>query len=229
MTRFKIVLLLILSLFACSKTKRPDYIPKNARTCGEYIISCQKVKKGLFYCEVYDSKNFTLVSKGNYISEYKKDNTKGKELSYRVVSYDGTTIFLKGGIKLIPSEIPNNAVRISSYYGSVWVGCKPVDKKNNRYYCHIYKEKDASLLSKGEYILKKFHYNKNRGKTVFESVKRNTPVGRLKHYNGITITTKNRFVLFPFGWIDYPSGDNFGKLIKYDKEGYIIDEDTYSF
>jgi hypothetical protein len=229
MKRINTFIILSILLFACTKPEIPGNIPRNAKHCGDHLISCKKIKKGMFYCEVFDSQNFTLTAKGNFIAPYSRDNVRGIDVSNRVLFYDGKNIFLKGNIKLVPSLVPGKAVRIKGRNGWVWIWCAPEDKAANVYNCRIFSGADGSLIVKGKFVVKKYLWNHSMGKTMYLGLAKPVDSIKFKYYTGVSVTLDDKLVLLPLGWMDYPEGDNYGKQVLYDEEGNELDRQVYSY
>jgi hypothetical protein len=150
-----------------------------------------------------------------------------RELTPKVRKYDGDTISLDDGSKLLTCEVPYQAELIQSSDGPVWLTYDPADRKRNEYSCDIYSAKNGGTVSTGEYVLKKYHWDNANNKTVYEDIKESSPFIDPSFYGGISIALKDKLALMPAGVIDYSAGPNSGLRVKYDPEGNEIQREEY--
>ena len=201
-------------------------LPADAKLCGDHWLKCSMVNQGLYNCQIYD-KEKRLIKKQAFMLPYKHWRRNQDELTVRAQNYDGDTISLDNGAKLLACDVPYQAEMIQSADGLVWVKYEAVKDEINMYTCEIYSTKDGSLISSGAYVIKKYYWNKNRNRTVYENIKEFAEPSGISYYGGISIALKNNMVLMPVDTIDYSSGPDTGLRVKYDSEGNELERYEY--
>ncbi len=201
-------------------------LPADAKLCGDHWLKCYLVNQGLYSIKIY-SKEKKFIKEQTYMLPYKNWRRDQQDLTPRVVKYDGDTIYLDKGMKLLACSVPYEAEMISSVDGLVWAKCEALGKEKNVYLCEIYSTRDGSLVSSGAYAMKKYYWDKNRNKTVYENINEPVKLFNLSYYDGVSIPLKDKLVLMPDGVIDYSSGPDSGLRVKYDKEGNELEREEY--
>ncbi|MCB4792890.1 MAG: hypothetical protein LHV68_13555 [Elusimicrobia bacterium] len=221
-----IFILVSLLLSACSQ---PKGFPDNAKLCGNYFISCIGVKKNMYHCRIYTRWSKRLIADKNYVYPFSYQNISEPDLAKRITRCEGDVIYFDRTKKLVATNMPENAECIQGAKGGVWVDCKRTDDKNNRYVCIVYDIKGANIISSGEYVLKRFGWDAGTGKVRYVNAKELKDRLTLVYYGGVGISVRNKLVLLPDGWVDYPNPESShgGTRVKYDSQANIIKEETY--
>ncbi len=201
--------------------------PKNAKLCGDYWVSCVGVKQGMYHCKIYSKHGKKLLSQKTYIYPFFYRTLDDVDLSSRVTQYDGDTIYFDGNRKLIACDIPEDAVRVQCINDGAWVSCKQINRKENLYTCTVYSVKDGSVMSRGNYVLKKYHWDVKARKTKYSGVKEHVQWLEMQYYGGVAISLQDNMVLMPYGWIEYPEGPRSGLRVQYNAEGKVLSEEEY--
>ena len=220
------VLALFTILFASIIIVQANRMTADAKMCGDHWLKVSLVNQGIYSCQIY-GENKKLIKKQCFMLPYKHWRRDQRELTGRIQEYDGDTISLDKGMKLLACDVPYQAELIQSVNDPVWVKYDAVDLKQNMYSCDIYSTKDGRVVSSGAYIVKKYYWDAKRNKTVYEDVKEAAQFFDLFYYGGISISLTNKLVLMPAGVVDYCTGPASGLRVKYDPEGNEIQREEY--
>jgi hypothetical protein len=208
---------------ACSR----GGLPWNAKLVGSFYLSCTEVQQGMYHCRIYARSDRQLVVEKTYVFPSFYGMPPRGDVTGRVSRYDGDVIYLWGGTKLIAGDIPDDARRVQSANGGVWVSCSLADEKQNIYSCTLYSMKDACVLASGAFVPKRFTWDAKAGRTKYQDAKEQLPSLDFVYYGGVGITLKNKQILMPAGWIDYPDKKGGGLRVQYDADGNAIVQEEY--
>jgi hypothetical protein len=217
-------LLAALLLAACSKN---GSLPRTAALCGDQWISCTSIKPGMYRCRTWRAADRAPGQERIFIFPFLHGAPRDTAIAAGIARYDGETIVLKDGRKLIAADIPDDAERVASLPGGAWVSCRSVDAAAHLYACNIYAMKNGTLFASGTYVLKRYAWDPAANRVRYTPVKGPAPVWDYVYYGGIGISLNNRMVLMPVDWIDYPDSIRSGMRKKYDARGTEIAQEEY--
>lgn len=220
------ILLAVTAAMVAIAVMQATKLPADARQVGEHWLKCYMVNQGLYSCRIY-SKDKRLIKTQAFMLPYRHWRRDQRELTPRVREYDGDTISLDKGMKLLSCGVPYQAELIQSVAGPVWIKYEPLREKKNLYFCEVFSTKDGSIISAGAYDLKQYRWDRSKNKTVYEDVKETTPLINVNYYGGISISLKDKLVLMPSGVIDYATGPDSGLRVKYNAEGRETASEEY--
>ncbi len=125
-----------------------------------------------------------------------------------------------------PQNVPLSAVWAGGVDGGNWYDCHP-EKSTATYFCIIYDEISGSVISKGEFLLRKLDWDNEKKKSKY--IKLDKPVLKLffSSYDGINIHLRGDDVLVPNGWIIHPFNNTHGKKQEFSEGVPISDEIEY--
>ena len=224
MTKKIIFLAVFTAAFALVIIFQAKRLPADAKQCGDHYLKFYSVNQGLYSCRIY-GKDKKFLKEQTYMLPYKHWRRSPPDLAYKVEKYDGDTIYLDKGAKLLACSVPPEAQMVQSVDCLVWIKYEPMDKEKNMYYCEVYSTRDGSVVSAGAYDLKKYHWDKKRNRTVFENAAEPMKTLSPYYYGGVSIALKNNMVLMPDNFIDYNTGTETGLRIKYDKAGNELERE----
>ncbi len=196
-----------------------ERFPVNAALYGDHWISCSGVKYGMYHCKVYSKDEKKLIREKTYIYPGYYGAPAEAVLSKNIIRFEDDAIFLRGKKKLIASDIPEDSALVQSINGGVWINARQEKTSKNHYVCTVYNVKDGNIASSGLYALKKYYWDAVKKKSVYSEVKSAPKFLEFVYYGGVGITLKNKVVLMPAGWIEYPEGARSGLRVEYDEAG----------
>jgi hypothetical protein len=215
---------LLAAFAACSPN---GGLPRNAKLVGNFYLTCTEVQQGMYHCRIYARSDRKLALEKTFISPSYYDMPPRGDISSRVSRYEGNVIYLWGGKKLVAGDIPEDAQRVQSADGGVWVSCSLEDKKTNTYVCTIYSMKDAGIRATGAYVPKRFAWDPKAGRVRYQDIQELIPEPRFIFYGGIGITLPDKRILMPAEWIDYPNRNNGGLRVQYSPDGKVMTREEY--
>jgi len=201
-------------------------LPADSKLCGDHWLKCYMVNQGLYNLRIY-SKDKKFIKEQAFMLPYKYWRRDQKEITGKIEKYDGDTICLDKGVKLLACSVPLEAEMVRSVDGLVWVKYEPLGEEKNSFVCEVFSTKDGSLVSSGAYALKKYHWDNKKNRTVYEKVQETVKLCDLNYYGGVSICLKNKMALMPDGVIDYNTSTHAGLRVKYDKDGNEIEREEY--
>lgn len=100
-----------------------------------------------------------------------------------------------------PTGVPETATRVDGANGGAWIDCHPVAGDLPQFECSIFGARSGSLYAKGIFA------------PDFDPTK--IPVTMTTYDGGGRITISDTTHLRAEGYVDFPTGDGHGRLLKY--------------
>ncbi len=124
-----------------------------------------------------------------------------------------------------PDPVPESAYWAGGPDGGSWILCDR-SQNNKSYNCTIYNEFDGGVRAKGNYHLRFYSWDDEKGSAVYIDPRTEKEIPDYEAFDGEKIYVKDSHVLLPDGWIDYPTEPGHGIRIRY-KDGLETDSVNY--
>ncbi len=108
-------------------------------------------------------------------------------------------------------EIPAEAVWAGGPDGGAWILCERKPESEDRYRCKIYNDHSGDIWASGEFVLRKYSWDKKEKRPLYSLVDKLPQKLRFSSFDGNDIRLRESLVLLPDGWINYPFHGGGGK------------------